>query len=154
MPASAEVVYRFHAEPDALEQLTPPWENAEVIERTGGIEEIGSRVRLRLRLGPFSQVWVAEHVACEPGRMFRDVMLRGPFVKWEHTHEFHAESEESSWLEDRIQYELPFGWLGDLAGGAYVRKRLKRMFEWRHSRTRDILIERKQWRPERKSEDR
>ncbi|HXM92574.1 MAG TPA: SRPBCC family protein, partial [Candidatus Dormibacteraeota bacterium] len=70
MPASADVVYAFHAKPDALTRLTPPWENAHVIERSGSIEQPGSRVRIRLRVGPCSQTWTAEHTACEPGRMF------------------------------------------------------------------------------------
>ena len=43
IPASAEAVYAWHTEPGALERLTPPWERAQVIEPTGGIEEPGSR---------------------------------------------------------------------------------------------------------------
>jgi ligand-binding SRPBCC domain-containing protein len=73
MPASADADYRFHAEPDALERLTPHWENARVIARTGGIEQPGSRITLRVSVGPFSQDWISEHTACEPGKMFRDV---------------------------------------------------------------------------------
>src|ERR1700737_919788 len=47
MPASADDVYAWHAKPDALTRLTPPWENARVIERTGSIEQLGSRVKIR-----------------------------------------------------------------------------------------------------------
>lgn len=109
MPASAEAVYRFHAEPDALERLTPPWEKVKVIARTGNIEQRGSRTTLRVSVGPFSQDWVSEHTACESGKMFRDVMVSGPFRRWEHTHEFQPESADSSWLEDRVEYEFPLG---------------------------------------------
>lgn len=139
MPASAEDVYRLHAEPDALERLTPPWEKARVVARTGGIEHPGSRVTLRVSVGPITQDWIAEHAACEPGKMFRDVMVSGPFRKWEHTHIFVAESENSSWLEDRVEFELPLGWLGKMLGGRYTRRRLQRMFAWRHKTTSEIL---------------
>jgi hypothetical protein len=132
IPASANAVYDWHALPDALTQLTPPWENAQVIEQTGGIEDVGSRVKIRLRVGPFRQTWTAEHTACEPGRMFRDEMISGPFRRWEHTHLFIPDGENSSWLEDRVEYEFPLGWLGRLFGGAYTRRRLTRMFEFRH----------------------
>lgn len=132
IPASAKDVYDWHALPDALTRLTPPWENARVIEQTGGIEEVGSRVTIRLRVGPFSQTWTAEHTACEPGQMFRDVMISGPFRRWEHTHLFISNGETSSWLEDRVEYEFPLGWLGKLLGGAYTKRRLTRMFEFRH----------------------
>ena len=132
MPAPADAVYRFHAEPDALERLTPPWEKARVVSRTGGIEQLGSRVTLRLSLGPLSKNWVAEHTACEPGKMFRDEMVSGPFHKWKHTHRFLPESATSSWLEDQVEYELPLGWLGGSFGRGYTRRRLQRMFAWRH----------------------
>jgi hypothetical protein len=50
MPASAEEVYRFYAEPEALERPRPLWEKAKVVARTGGIAEPGSRVVLRVAL--------------------------------------------------------------------------------------------------------
>jgi ligand-binding SRPBCC domain-containing protein len=143
MPASAEEVYRFHAEPDALEGLTSPWEKARVVARTGGMEHPGSRVTLRVSVGPITQNWIAEHAACEPGKMFRDVMVSGPFRLWEHTHVFLAESESSSWLEHRVEFELPLGWIGRMLGGGYTRRRLQRMFAWRHKVTREILAARK-----------
>jgi uncharacterized protein len=143
MPASAEEVYRLHAEPDALERLTPPWENMRVVARTGGIEQPGARTTMLVSVGPFSQDWIAEHTACVPGKMFRDVMVSGPFRRWEHTHEFQSESADSSWLEDRVEYEFPLGWLGLLLGGGYTRRRLQRMFEWRHKTTAEILKSRK-----------
>ena len=147
MPASAEAVYRFHAEPGALQRLTPPWEKARVIASTGGIEIPGSLVTLRVSVGPFSQNWIAEHVASEPGKMFRDTMRSGPFRKWEHTHLFIPENENSSWLEDRVECEFPLGWFGKLIAGAYTRKRLQRLFEWRHKTTAEILSARSQERP-------
>jgi ligand-binding SRPBCC domain-containing protein len=141
MPASAESVYAWHAQPEALTRLTPPWENATVYEQTGGIEELGSRVKIRLKIGPLSQTWVAEHAACERGRMFRDVMVSGPFKKWEHTHLFEPDGPNGSWLEDRVEYEMPLGWLGRTFGGWYARKRLARMFAWRHAVTAKAVAE-------------
>jgi len=142
MPASAESVYRFHAEPEALTLLTPPWEHATVYEQTGGIEDLGSRVKIRLRVGPFSLTWIAEHAACEPGKMFRDVMVSGPFKKWEHTHVFAPDGADASWLEDRVEYQMPLGWLGKALGGWYARRRLGRMFAWRHEMTAKSVGER------------
>jgi uncharacterized protein len=141
MPASADVVYAFYAKPDALTRLTPPWENARVIERTGSIEQPGSRVKIRLRAGPLFQTWTAELTACEPGRMFRDVMVHGPFRRWEHTHSFILDGQNKSWLEDRVEYEFPLGWFGKFVGGGYTRRRLSRMFEWRHKVTAEAVAQ-------------
>ena len=46
IPASADSVFRWHASPDALEQLTPPWERVQILERTGGIQNGGRAVLL------------------------------------------------------------------------------------------------------------
>lgn len=143
MPASAEAAYRWHAEPGALERLTPPWERAEVVERTGSIEEIGSRVKIRVRIGPFTHTWISEHTACEPGRMFRDAMLSGPFRRWEHTHSFLPDGPDACWLEDRVEYELPLGWLGKLFAGRFVRRKLERLFAYRHKVIAEALASEK-----------
>jgi ligand-binding SRPBCC domain-containing protein len=145
IPATAEQVYRWHAEPGTLERLTPPWEDARVMEDTGGIEQTGSRVTLCVRIGPFKQRWVAEHTASEPGRMFRDTMIRGPFPHWEHTHNFipdrpvTPDGPGACWLEDCVEYVLPLGALGRLVAGWYVRRKLDRLFAYRHTVTREAF---------------
>jgi uncharacterized protein len=110
-----------------------------ILSRTGGIDSPGSRVTLRVSIGPFSQDWISEHTACEPGRFFRDVMVASPFPRWEHTHSFLPDTADSSWLVDTVEYNLPLGWLGRLLVGAYTRRRLQRVFEWRHKVTAEQL---------------
>ncbi len=46
---------------------------------------------------------------------------------------------ERSILEDAVEYALPLGALGRLAGGAFARRRLARTFAWRHQATRAAL---------------
>lgn len=129
IPASAEAVYRWHAEPGALQRLTPPGERMRMISRTGGIED-GARVTFRI--GPLGLLWVAEHRDNIPGRQFRDVQIRGPFRHWEHVHRFLADGPDACFLLDEISYELPFGRLGQLVAGKFVRQKIERLFEWRH----------------------
>ena len=138
IPAPAQDVFQWHARPGAFERLNPPWESVEIVERSGGIEN-GARVVLRIRLGPFSQRWVAEHRDYEEGRQFRDVQVSGPFARWDHTHRIEPEGESACRLEDRIEYALPFGWLGDLGGGALTRSKLERMFTYRHMVTQQDM---------------
>ncbi len=135
--ASAEEVFRWHAEPGALQSLIPPWERVEV-EEEGGIRE-GAEARLRVRLGPISLPWVARIDRCKPGRSFRDVQVRGPFARWEHEHRMVPDGPGTSWLEDRVVYELPLGALGRWFAGRMVRTRLERMFEFRHRVTEEAL---------------
>ena len=134
-PVSAERLFAWHAEPDALERLMPPWENARVIGRTGTIREIGSRVEIRFRVGLFWRTWISEQTACQEGRMFRDSQIRGPFALWRHTHSFEPDGPAACYLEDRVEYALPMGALGRMVAGRFVRRRLDRLFSYRHEVT-------------------
>jgi len=110
MPASSEEVYRLHAEPGALARLTPPWESARVVGEPGNIEELGSRTTLRISVGPFSQDWIAEHRACERGKMFRDVMISGPFGDGNIRTSFSL--RETSQVVWKIEWNTNFLWAG------------------------------------------
>ncbi len=129
--SSAEL-YAWHAQPDALEKLTPPAEHVKVLEKTGGIER-GARVVLQFGRWPFRRRWIAEHQDYEVGRYFSDLQVSGPFAYWKHTHSFIPDGPSACFLEDRVEYALPFGVLGKFAAGWYVRRKLEKLFEYRHS---------------------
>jgi ligand-binding SRPBCC domain-containing protein len=132
--APAAEVYAWHALPEALERLTPPGEHIEVIERTGGIER-GARAVLRFGRWPFRRRWVAEHLDYEEGRFFSDIQVSGPFAYWKHTHTFESDGPTASTLEDRVEYALPFGFLGRWFAGRFIRRKIEQMFEHRHKVT-------------------
>ena len=134
--ASAEAVFAFHEAPDAFERLQPPWETSEIVQPPSSLE-VGTRVILRTKLGPLWQTIVAEHVAYEPGKMFADRMIQGPFASWLHKHIVTPRGPNECVLTDDIEYELPLGILGRIVGGAYARHKLERLFEFRHRVTRE-----------------
>ena len=133
--ASAETVFAFHEAPDAFERLQPPWQTTEIIQPPTSLE-VGTRVVVRVKVGPIWQTIVAEHVAYEPGRMFADKMIEGPFSQWLHKHIVAPQGDEHCMLTDDIEYELPMGVLGRALGGSLARRNLERMFEFRHEVTR------------------
>jgi uncharacterized protein (TIGR01777 family) len=138
LPAAVEEAFAWHERPGAFERLTPPWERVRLVERSGGIRD-GARVVVVVHAGPIPRTWVAEHRDYVENRRFRDVQLRGPFTSWVHTHDFEPSSGDSCQLEDHIEYVLPFGWLGRTLGGAFTRRKLERMFRYRHETTRNDL---------------
>ena len=131
MPASADSVFAWHCRPGAFERLSPPLESVKVLERTGGVED-GGRVVLSVRAGGFWRRWTAEHCDYEQGRQFCDVQTEGPFAQWRHTHRVVPDGPDKCFLEDDIEYALPFGFLGRLLGGSLVGRKLERMFRYRH----------------------
>src|SRR5512143_1946925 len=136
--APAAEVYRWYTRPGALERLTPPWRKLDVLERTGGVAN-GTRVVMKVPIGPTSVRWVAEHRDCVEGRQFRDVQVEGPFARWEHTHRFETDGPHVCLLEDRIEYALPLGAAGAFIGGPFVRAMLERLFAYRHRITAQDL---------------
>jgi hypothetical protein len=137
--APAARVWAFHEAPDAFARLQPPWQRAEVVQPPTSLA-VGTRVIVRVKVGPFWQVIEAEHVALEPGRRFVDRMLRGPFAAWEHEHRIDPEGPDACRLIDTVDYALPLGALGRLFGGGFARRELERLFDYRHQVTRDGCV--------------
>lgn len=132
--APADDVFNWHMRPGAFLRLVPPWEPIRMIDGQQGVSE-GSRAEIELSVGPFRQYWTAEHRDIEPGRQFRDVQIRGPFARWEHTHSISPDGSDSCWLEDRIEYAPPLEAIGWRLGVPFVRRKLRSTFAYRHRTT-------------------
>jgi ligand-binding SRPBCC domain-containing protein len=149
--APADRVFAWHERPDAFERLTPPWEAAKVVERPGSLGG-GSRAVILVGRWPLRIRWIAEHRDYRRydgrgavggggdggggGGEFTDVQIRGPFKSWVHRHIVTADGPGACTLTDHIRYDLPLGALGRLVGGPLVRRKLERMFDYRHRVTR------------------
>ncbi|HYC93458.1 MAG TPA: SRPBCC family protein [Thermoanaerobaculia bacterium] len=133
--ATPERVFAFHALPDALERLTPPWAGSRVLAHARSLE-VGARTLGEIRVAPF--VWIRsefEHVACEPPHRFVDEQRRGPFRSWRHEHRMTS-VEGGTKLVDVIDFESPFGFIGRALAPMVILPRLKRLFSSRHEVTR------------------
>jgi ligand-binding SRPBCC domain-containing protein len=132
LAVSAAEAFRRHARPGALERLAPPWEPVQVLERTGNGISDGARVTLGIRVGLLRWRWVSEHRGYRQDEQFCDVQIAGPFARWEHTHRFVPDGAAACDLEDRITDALPLGLVAQRWAGALVRRKLDRLFTYRH----------------------
>ena len=135
--APPQAVFAFHERPEALALLVPPWEKVVVVQPPSSLAP-GTRVLLKMKLGPLSVTWEAEHTLYEKNVLFQDRMVRGPFAKWVHTHRF-LPSAGGTLLRDEVELALPFGPLG-LLGWPLARRRLEKMFAYRHAKTREAVL--------------
>ncbi|MFH1155400.1 MAG: TIGR01777 family oxidoreductase [Pseudomonadota bacterium] len=133
---SAMDLFAWHERPGALERLTPPWIHLTKIHSTGGIQA-GARVRMKQMVMGIPMPLEAEHVEYVQGVRFRDRLVRGPFSRWEHTHVFVPFDKHASFLEDRVEYALPVRL--PPVGTRFVRDQITRMFQYRHTITREDL---------------
>jgi len=129
-PAS---VFDWHERPGALERLTPPWGEVEVLHRDGGIRD-DAVVSLRIRRGPTAFRWDLRHRDYEYGRQFRDEQVAGPLKSWTHTHRFSALPSGGTRVDDEIEVEPPLGSAGAAIGPTYLKRELGRLFRFRYRR--------------------
>ncbi|MEQ1856039.1 MAG: TIGR01777 family oxidoreductase [Longimicrobiales bacterium] len=126
-------VFDWHERPGALERLTPPWGEVEVLHREGGIRD-GGVVSLRVHRGPTSFRWDLRHRDYEHARQFRDEQTAGPMKIWMHTHRFLPLPEGGTRLEDEIEVEPPLGAAGATFGPTFLKHELGRLFRFRYRR--------------------
>lgn len=134
VPVPVETLFAWHERPGAFARLAPPWDAPRVLEHTGGIRD-GARVTLQVGAGPVATTWRIEHRDYIANRQFVDVMRRGPFAHWTHTHRFAADGAHASVLEDHIEYALPVGAVGDMVARGFTESTLSRVFAHRHEQT-------------------
>ena len=144
MPCDAATLYAWHANPGALERLTPPWQRVRIAERKPGTDHPrignGAIAKLMIGFGPAELPWVAEHFDHDPPNQFCDRQLSGPFGSWSHRHSFIDLDEGTSTLDDDIEYEPPGGAIGAIVVGRKLASDLDRLFWFRHERTRADLF--------------
>lgn len=136
--APAAELFAWHESADAFSKLLPPFESVRVLCQSGGIKD-GAEVKLAQAFGPLELVWHLRHEGYVEGVEFCDVQVEGPFKTWRHRHRVVPVSDSSSFLEDAIEYEMPLGIVGDIAGHWMVQNKLDRLFNFRHEVTKREL---------------
>lgn len=131
--ASRDELFAFYSHARNLEALTPPWLRFEVLTPEPIEMRPGTLIEYRLRLHGLRLRWVTRIEEWEPDRRFVDRQLRGPYRLWRHLHEFDARPE-GTLVRDTVDYALALGPLGELAHGAFVRRDLDRIFDFRRDR--------------------
>lgn len=125
-----EEVFGFFSQPMNLGRITPPELDFRLVSddvRMRNGLHIDYRLRPILGLPARWRTLITEY---EPPHRFRDVQLRGPYRRWEHTHTFTA-VDDGTRIDDAVSYQLPLGALGDLFHDRLVRPALERIWSYR-----------------------
>lgn len=126
-----EQAFAFYGDAVNLEPLTPPWLRFEVITPGPIALGAGALLEYRLRLHGVPIRWQTRIETWEPPHRFVDTQARGPYALWEHTHLFERDGDGASVIHDRVRYAIPYGPLGALADRLFVRRDLRRIFDFR-----------------------
>ncbi len=126
-----ELAFEFYTQARNLAVITPPWMGFEVIT-PGPIEmHPGALIDYRMKLHGVPLRWRTRIDVWEPPVRFVDVQVRGPYALWEHTHTFERDGEHAVLVGDRVRYSMPLGPLGRIAHATFVKRDLKRIFDYR-----------------------
>lgn len=139
IPAPIERVWAYFATPRNLNEMTPPDMAFEFLH--GGDEPMyaGQIIEYKVAILPGVRVrWLTQITHVEPGRRFIDEQRSGPYHIWIHEHRFDP-LPNGVRMFDQITYALPFGPLGGLVHRLYVRRRLEKIFDYRHDKVNALF---------------
>ncbi|MBO0992756.1 SRPBCC family protein [Bacillus sp. SD088] len=92
---------------------------------TAGLMENGQTVTWEATHFGVKQKLTAKIIEMEKPYTFTDVMVKGAFHSFTHTHEF-IESGTGTIMKDSFSYQAPFGILGKLADRLFLEKYMRR----------------------------
>lgn len=131
-------VFDFFSKPENLEILTPPELHFKILTKLPVSMKKGSIIDYRIKLFGMPFKWKTEISEWTPSYRFADRQLKGPYLKWEHTHSF-VEIEGITHMTDKVEYLSP-GWvLEPFIDRIFVSRQVKKIFEYRESRLREIF---------------
>lgn len=138
LAGSLESVFAFFEDPRNLEAITPPWLRFQVRATTDERVRLGTVIDYRLRWQGVPMRWRSRISEYEPGVMFADEMLVGPYRRWYHRHRFRAVASGVE-MVDVVEYALPLGVLGRLTHSAVIRAQLEKIFDYRRDKIAGIF---------------
>ncbi len=131
-------VFRFFADAENLEQITPPELNFRIITPQPFDIKKGALIDYQLKLHGIPITWKTEITEWNPPFDFVDSALKSPYKQWIHLHTFEEGASGETIMKDIVRYRLPLEPLGDLAHW-YVKKELKYIFDYRYKVIEDIF---------------
>jgi ligand-binding SRPBCC domain-containing protein len=144
LPRPRPEVFDFFADARNLPRVQPAWARPRWLTPPPGRLAAGSV--LDFHVPGLPGAWRVMIREFDPPYRFVDAQLRGPFARWEHRHRFVEGPERDepgaaagTWVEDRVTYHLPLGAVGRAAHALGVGGRIRRVFEYRDRRLRQML---------------
>ncbi len=133
LPVGLSVAWDFFSDPRNLGRMTPP---SLAIEITSGppprmVPGMIITYTIRPLLG-IPVRWVTEITHVREPHLFVDEQRFGPYRFWHHQHHFR-EVDGGIEIADLVHYSLPFGVIGRVLGGSYVRRQLAGVFSFRRT---------------------
>ncbi len=131
--------FGFFSDAFNLEKITPEFLRFKILTPRPLAMKAGAIIEYSLSLFGIPFKWKTLIEQWEPGVKFVDRQLKGPYALWVHTHTFEAVRADQTLMKDRVEYQIPLGFLGEIAHTLFVRKTLEVIFAHRADVTARLL---------------
>lgn len=126
--------WKFFSAANNLSEITPKDMNFVVLSAMEN-DEIYEGMLIDYYVSPLFGIkmkWQTEIIKVDFQRSFIDFQKKGPYKLWHHHHEF-IPNEKGILMKDTVDYELPLGFLGEIAHAVFVKKKLEYIFGYRYA---------------------
>ena len=140
MPVSIEDAWNFFSSPVNLRAITPGSMGFKIISKNHGDKMYAGQV-IEYKVTPFLSIplyWMTEITHADELKYFIDVQRKGPYSLWHHQHHF-KKIEGGVEMTDIVHYKNPFGFIGQAANFLFVKRQLKKIFEYRFNKVEEIF---------------
>ena len=140
IPISIEEAWNFFSSPANLQTITPGNMRFKVISKNQG-EKMYSGQVIEYKVSPLLHVplyWMTEITHAEELKYFIDVQRKGPYSLWHHQHHF-KKMEGGVEMTDIVHYKNPLGFIGEIANSVFIKRQLKKIFEYRFLKVEELF---------------
>lgn len=128
-----DTAWKFFSSADNLSRITPEDMKFVVLTKMKN-DEIYEGMIIDYHVSPLLGIkmnWRTKIRQVSFQKSFTDFQQKGPYKLWNHFHEFIL-NEKGVLMRDTVDYELPFGFLGEIAHSLFVKKKIEHIFRYRY----------------------
>ena len=129
---SIETAWSFFSSPHNLSKITPK-DMGFVVHTNLGNQPIFVGMEIDYTVSPIFKIpmkWKTKITEVDFQKSFTDFQEKGPYKIWNHHHEFIT-NKEGVLMKDTVDYELPLGFVGQIAHRLFIRKKIEEIFKYR-----------------------
>lgn len=143
LPIDLEHAWNFFSNPKNLSKLTPKEMDFTIL--TDLPPAIFENMIIDYTVKPLFGIplkWQTKIIEVDYLKHFTDIQSKGPFKSWKHKHEYEA-VEGGVIMKDTVDYQMPFGIIGELGNSILVKSRIQDIFTFRKKVLEELYLNKK-----------
>jgi ligand-binding SRPBCC domain-containing protein len=140
IPVDIKTAWNFFSKPSNLNIITPAKMDFKIMSSYRQDEMYAGQV-IEYIVKPIAGIpmyWMTEITHIKHEQYFIDEQRFGPYSLWHHQHHF-KQLKDAVEMTDVVHYKIPFWFMGDIANTIFVRKELKKIFEYRFKKVEELF---------------